>query len=183
MFLECRSDTSYLNLKEWTPLNSSSTDSPQFSPSETQASTHLLHGSGTGRGSARHCPNPHRIPRRSACTGLCCPTWVCLQPHPPPAVPAHHGSGSCPSDLGSAASASWFPGLPGVGICGGISDGVDSRELWEFRAVWVDAVSICSELWHRPTRPVSHGVSWRWGKCPVSWMWKKGLWLRLCAWQ
>ncbi len=22
----------------------------------------------------------------------------------------------------------------------------------------MDAVSICSELWHRPTRPVSHGV-------------------------
>ncbi len=69
-------------------------------------SAHLLRGSGRGTGISRRSPAPHRSPRRSACTGFCCPTAAALQPPPPPASPARRETGSAHPDPGSGASAS-----------------------------------------------------------------------------
>lgn len=70
--------------------------------------SYLLHGFGTSMGTSTHCQVPHRSPHRWANTGLCCPIWACLLPHPPPSSPGLHERESDFPVLGLVASASWW---------------------------------------------------------------------------
>lgn len=112
------------------PHSSSATPLNLFpkNPKQNIFQTHLLHGSGRGRGTSRRYPDPRRSPRKWAGTGLCCPIWACRPPLLPPSSPAAHERGSgrpCP-DSGISTSSSFFTFFPSAPL---IAE-MNSRCVW-----------------------------------------------------